>query len=332
MAKSNTLIVELDSGNKTIYNTTAKVKFTDFINIPSSLVAGTGHIHDTLYMPADEVTFLFQAEKDKIDVLSSRIEVLGYKTNIIMNGGGSNDDARLRNYNIGTEVSSLLTPSVGFSTVKGSGMSFQRFGYFMNDAKKINKFDHFTLTATTVSDSAFIVKNTLIDFAVQSKGYIFDGATKATEVNILLNTYITKPDIAHKGNFGIGLSSFTYGFLKGQTNSLADMLKRYSYSASTISEVVEFNINSEVSALQKNSKVGYWLGSNNFKHSYTTDSISQISGATQVNSNNTANDIFGVLVSGSNSTTTTKLGFSTDTFSVMTANSTDTTQSSFIES
>lgn len=331
MAKSDTLIVALKDKDVTLYDVTNNINFNLFVNVPGSLVSGQGHNHDNLYMRTSEVDFLFKYEKDKVDVLSTKIEVLGYKTDVLMNGGGDNNDNKLRNYNINTETGSVVNATTPFNTVEGTGISFQRFGFFTNESSKISKYDHFTVTLTNINDTNFNVKASLIDFAVQSKGFIFDGNNQINSLNILLNTFSVKPNAAHKGNFRSGLSSFTFGYLKGVSGSDADKLKIYKYSSSTMSGVTNFNINSEVSGLQKNSKTGYWIGSNCYKHQYTTDSVSQLFGTTQIKSNNTANDIFGVLVSGSDSVTSNKLTFSTDTFSTMTDNITNTTSASYIE-
>jgi len=329
MAKTNNLVVSNKGKSINLLNSTEKLNWNIFNNTPSSLVSGTGHNHDNLYYRTPVINSLFKTETDKLSILSNRIVTLGIKSNILMGGGSNFNDNKLRNYAINTEANSVINTTTNFNISKGSGLSFQRFGYFLNDAKKIDKYDHFTTSIKSITDTPIIVKNTLIDYAVQSKGYIFND-TNAYEINILLNTYKARPDVITNGNFRIGLSSFTFGFTKGISNSTADSLKKYSYSAGSIEILSTFNPNGDVGALQKNNNIGFWIGSNSFKQNYISNSISQIVGINNQNSNNTSNDIFGIIQSGNNATTSYKLTYSNESISVAN-NNTDTTFSSYIE-
>jgi len=331
MAVIDKLTINNTSGIFNFYDTTNKIIFSTFVNVPTSLVSGKGHNHDLLYMRTIEIDFNLNAEYEKLDILGNRIQSLAYKTDVLRNGGGTIKDNKLRNYTINTEVDSVINSTTSFNTAKGVGLSFQINGFFMNELKNFNKYDHFTLVTTSLNDTPFIVKAGLTDYAIQSKGYIFDGINNINELNIKLDTFTIKPTAAHKGNYRVGLSSFTYGFLKGPTASTTDILKKYSYSSGVFNNMITFNMNSDVTGLQKSNNVGYWLGSNNFKHNFKTDSVSQIFGTTQVDSNNSANDILGIIISGSSNVKTEKVQFSTDAFSVVTNSSIDTTQSSYIE-
>ena len=329
MAKTNTLLVD----NINLMDTAGKIDWSRMKNTPDSLVTGSGHNHDITYYSINYVNNIFNIQEDRLSLLEADIETLSYKTDFMMGGGGSSANTAIHNYNNTTEVFSTITPTLHTPTLNAPGISTSSSGYFFSDdSYSTNKIDYFTLVVEVVNNCPILTKGSLIDFAVQSKGFITDGVQSWAELNILLDIWKTKENSISGASNQVLLSSFVEGFTKSAGNT---MIREYKYSSSVSRDINVFNTNGDTVGLCQNSNKGLWLSSvgYNLLQVYKTDTVSVFNGMINntVGSSTCTTEYFGVVASGSNSTTVQKVTWSTLSISNMTNISIDKTGATSVE-
>jgi hypothetical protein len=300
-----------------LLNAQSNIEFAFFKNVPSTLINATGHNHDLVHYSIATVNSKFKVEEDRVDVLVSRIEAKAVKYDLLMAGGGTNANSTIHNYNLATEVFSQITAVLPFTSLNAPGITSSAFGYLTNTSNQISKFNYFTRSFTTVPNCPILIKGTMIDYAIQQKGYVSDGALGWRKLDVKLDTWETRDSCAGETDGRPLLSSITKGYSKKQGSGAA---YEYSYLSSTSRTLTTFTTTGITSGLCRNSNYGFWLSSigTNFKHVYLTDAFTLFTGLTSnVNNTNTlTNDSFGLIVSGSDSTNVRKLNWSTEAISV----------------
>jgi len=293
MAKLNQLKVD----NNNIFDINNRIDWTRFKNTPSTLVSASGHNHDDLYYKSSVVNDKFKLEEDKIDLLEKRIEVLSYKTDIMMAGGFLND-TKIHNYNFSTEVTNEISTNTNMISINTPGISSKEFGYFTNKDKMIDKFYHFTLVIESILQSNIEPKASLIDFAVQSLGFITDGIGW-NKLNQLLDIWETKNDNPVDVSGRTFLSSSVTGYCKG---SDLGMVKELTYTTEVLKELSEIRTIGITTGLNKSSNLGYWISkiNGNYEHNYLTESFRSINIFIDDmdNSSTSTTEFFGMIVAG----------------------------------
>ena len=305
MAKTNQITVN----GVDLMTSTQRIDWTKFKNTPSTLVSASGHNHDNLYYRIDVVDSKFETEENRVSEIETQIEVLAYKTDLMLGGGGSSG-AAIHNYNLSTEATSeLKTTLLKESSSSVPGISSSSYGYFTNEDKSTSKFDYFTLVIASIPNSIIIPIGSLIDFAVQTKGFITDG-NSWMELNEKLDTWSSKSSTIAGASGRPMLSSTISGFSK---NGGTGMLRKLSYRSGISEEVIEFTTIGITSGLNRNSNKGYWISkiNGNFEHSYLTNVVQSFNSMVNNadNSSTSTSDIFGLIASGGNGTTVQKLNW-----------------------
>ncbi len=330
MAKVSQLTVL--STNQVIMNGNQRVDWGRFKNTPGTLVSATGHNHDAVYYPTGTVNSLFGTQEDRISQLELDIEVLSYKTDFLMGGGGNTANTTIHNYNNSTEAFSTISTTLLNSCNEAPGISTQRTGYFFSETNSTNKIDYFTLVLEATNDCPIAPQGSLIDFAIQSKGFMTDGASHWAQLNILLDVWTTKDNALGDASNQVMLSSMVQGYSKGSGFS---MVREYTHSSGVSRDIIEFNTESSTVGLCKSSIRGFWLSNsgNNWIHDYNTDTVSAltslVTGARAASTCTT--EFYGTIASGAGGNQVNKLTWSTLSISAMTAISQDKTGASTVE-
>ena len=324
-------VSQIQIDGKNLLNSSQRVDWTRFKNTPTTLVSASGHNHDSTYYVSSTVTSKFKTEEDRITVLEKQIEQLAYKTDLMMGGGGSTG-AQIHNYNFSTETMSQITTTLSNSPSNVPGITSKEIGFFLNSSKAASKFDKFTLVNTNISNAPITPKGSLIDFAIQTKGFINDGVDKWASLDVKLDTWTNKSSSTVNASGRQQLSSIVTGYTKG---SGTNMLREYQYSSGISRDIIQFTTIDTTIGLNKSSFKGYWLSklNGNFEHTYTTDIVQSfntlISDAN--NSNVGTTEYYGVILGGGSSTSAYKLTWLTLTVSSSTNLTIDKNGASSIE-
>ena len=293
MAKLDQLKVK----NHNLFDDNDKIDWTKFKNTPSTLVSASGHNHDDLYYKSSVVIDKFKLEEDKINLLEKRIEVLSYKTDLMMAGGILND-TKIHNYNFSTETTNEISTNTNIVSIDSPGISSQDFGYFTSKDKNIDKFYHLTLTIESIQNSNIVPNASLIDFAVQSLGFITDGVSW-NKINQLLDIWESKSNNPVDVSGRPFLSSNVTGYCKG---SGLGMVKELTYTTESLKELSEIRTIGITTGLNKSSHIGYWISkiNGNFEHNYVTESFRLINifVDNMDNSSTSTTEFFGMVVAG----------------------------------
>lgn len=328
MAKVSSLQV----GTVQLLNASGNIDWSFFKNTPASLVSSSGHNHDALYYTTATVNSLFKAQEDRIDALVSIIESKAIKYDLLMAGGGATASNAIHNYNLATEVTSQLSGTIPFTSINSPGISSASWGYFTNSSRYVSKLDYFTRVFVTVPSCPIGIAGSMIDYAIQTKGYVSDGAQGWAKLDVKMDTWEVRASCNGATDGRPLLSSQVKGYSKRQGTGFA---YEYSYLSSTSRTLSSFTTNGITSGLSRSSNYGFWLSGvgGNFKHTYVTDAITVFTGlAINVNNTNVSTgEFYGLIASGSNSTTVSKLNWATESTSLAVATSVDKTGASSIE-
>ena len=328
MAKTTIIVADGIS----LLNANQRIDWTKFKNTPSSLVSGTGHDHDTTYYLTEIIDDLFDQQLLRLETLEAQVETLAYKNDLFMGGGGDTSNTVIDNYNILTEVFSTISTTLINSTLNAPGISVQRSGYFFNGLKTADKFDNYTLSVETIANPPINIKGTIIDFAIQSKGFATNGIDNWVYLNTTLDTWTMKPIALSDSSNQVMLSAMVKGFSKGAGDTI---LREYIHSSGVNRDIISFNTVGDTVGLCKSSTRGFWLSTMGYNYisDYVTDTITSLSvlvfntaGASTCTSQN-----FGVIGSGSHNTNVQKLTWSTLAISLMTEFTNDKTGASSLE-
>lgn len=330
MAKVSQLTV-LSTG-QTILNNNQRIDWNRFKNTPSTLVSGTGHDHNDVYYLTSTVDSLFDTQETRISQLELTIEILAYKTDFMMGGGGSSASSTIHNYNNSTEIFSTISSALLNDCKNAPGISTQRSGYFFSETNSTNKIDYFTLVLERTYDCPIAPQGSLIDFAIQSKGFMTDGNSHWAQLNILLDIWITKDNALGDASNQVLLSSMVQGYSKG---SGFGMLREYTYSSGVSRDIIEFNTESDTVGLCKSSIRGFWISNSgyNWIHNYNTDTVSALTSLVRNSAGacTCTTEFYGTIASGGGGTNVHKLTWSTLSISTATALSQDKTGASTVE-
>jgi len=314
-----------------LLNGSQRIDWTKFKNTPSTLVSASGHDHNAQFYANTVVDSKFKIQEDRISLMETQIETLAYKTDLMMGGGGTTTTA-INNYNLSTEVTSQLTTTLNHSPLDTPGISTQSFGYFLNSSKVASKFDYFTLVNETIPDSPISAKTSIIDFAIQTKGLINDGASSWAQLDTKLDVWSIKPNASADGSGRTGLSSTVAGYTKGIGYG---MTKEYTYSSGVIRDVIEFTTIGITVGMSKSSQKGYWISkvNGNFEHTYNTDTVQSISGMVNNadNASTATSEYYGLIAGGGSGLKVQKLTWTTMTISSCTDLSVNKNGASSIE-
>lgn len=303
-----------------LLNASANIDWTFFKNTPATLVSASGHNHDLVYYTTPVVNSKFATQEARIDVLVGRIEAKAIKRDLLMGGGGTVANATIHNYNHATEVSSQIATSVPFSTINSPGITSANKGYMTNSSRQVSSIDYLTRVFVAAPNCLIDIKGTMIDYAIQTKGYVSNGANGWVKFDVKVDTWETRDSCACETDGRPLLSSQVKGYSKKNGSGLS---YEYSYLSSTSRTLTAFTTNGITSGLCRSSNYGYWIsGINaNFKHTYATDSITLFTGLTNdmSNTNVSSGEYYGVLASGNNSSIVRKLNWSTEAITVASA-------------
>lgn len=320
------------AGGLTIMNASQRIDWGRFKNTPGTLVSATGHDHNAVYYGTATVDNLFGTQEARIAQLELDIEVLAYKTDFLMGGGGATANSTIHNYNNSTQAQSTLSTTLLNACANAPGISTQRTGYFFSETNSTNKIDYFTLVLEATSNCPIGPQGSLIDFAIQSKGFMTDGAGHWAQLNILLDVWTSKDNALGDASNQVMLSSMVQGYSKGTGFSMA---REYTHSSGVSRDIIEFYTESSTVGLCKSSIRGFWLSNagNNWIHDYNTDTVSAltslVTGARAASTCTT--EFYGVIASGAAGTQVNKLTWSTLSISAMTSLSQDKTGASTVE-
>lgn len=296
-----------------LMNASSNIEWSFFKNTPSTLINAWGHHHDLIHYTIAQVNTKFKVEEDRVDILVSRIEGKALKYDLLMAGGGTTANSSIHNYNLSTEVFSLTTAVLPFTTLSSPGITSKQWGYLTKDTGQVSKFDYFTRTFVTVAACPITIKGTMIDYAIQQKGFVSNGALGWRKLDIKLDVWETRDNANCETDGRPLLSSITKGYSKKQGAGLS---YEYSYLSSTSRTLTAFTTNGITNGLIRNANYGFWLSSigSNFKHVYLTDAFTLFTGLTTNvnNANMSTGEYYGLIVSGSDTTNVHKLGWLTE--------------------
>jgi len=300
-------VSQIKIDGKELLNSSKRIDWTRFKNTPSTLVSASGHNHDSVYYLTSIVNSKFKTQEDRISDLEEQIEQLAYKTDLMMGGGGSTGN-NIHNYNFSNETTSQISTTLSNSPNNTPGITSKDSGFFLNSSKAASKFDKFTLVNTNVSNAPIIPKGSMIDFAIQTKGFINDGINQWASLDIKMDTWTIKPSSTVNASGRQQLSSIVTGYTKGNGTG---MLREYQYSSGISRDIIEFTTVDTTIGLNKSSFKGYWLSklNGNFEHTYNTDVVQSFN--TLVSDANNSNvgttEYYGMILGGQSSTAAYKL-------------------------
>lgn len=313
MAKVSQIVI----GGIPLLNSSQKIDWLKFKNTPTTLVSASGHDHNDKFYGIQTVNDKFLVQEARITTMELQIETLSYKTDLMMGGGGSTENA-IHNYNLSTETTSEISTTLNNSPTDVPGISSQAFGYFLNSNKAVSKFDYFTLINETVNDCLISPTGSLIDFAIQSKGLVTDGSNWV-QLDTKLDIWASRP-VSTAGTSGRQmLSSTVNGYTKGAG---LGMLRNISYSSGVSSEIIEFTTIDTTIGLSKSSNKGYWISkvNGNFEQSYITDTVQAFTSMVNDadNSSISTTEFYGLIAGGGTGLNVQKLTWTTMAISAST--------------
>jgi hypothetical protein len=324
-------IKELRVGGILIVETDGYIDWARFKNTPTTIVSASGHDHDATYYKTEESNAMFQAAEDRLISMQQQIDRLAYKyTGYI--GGGASNGTNVNKYSTNNDTLSGLGGLLSHSPINVPGITSKEQGYMFNTNKTTTKFVYSTNTAVNITACPISIGGTLIDYAIQTKGYVTDGVNAWRKLDVVTDIWETKNNATSSSAGRPMLSSPIAGFTKATGDNVSYM---YDYIKGTSSATVSFNTIGTPTGLVRNSLNGYWISDTgtNVKVNYLTQSVLQMPVFTAgfSNTNTVSTEFKGYVLSGSNSTLAQKLTWATET-SVSAGSIIDLTGGSSIES
>lgn len=326
MAKVNNLKI----GNLVIIESDGKIDWNKFKNTPPSIVRAVGHNHDTIHYRDLETNLIFYTYENKLVELQAKMDKLGFKTEGFIGGGGTNNN-KIHNFTTLTDTNTNLGDLLSHSPLNSPGITSKNHGYIINKNKTTSKFSYTVKTSSDITPCPIEIGGSLINYAVQTKGFITDGNNMWAELDVVTNTWSLKDEALSTASNRPMLSSPTVGFTKTTGHNISYM---YNYIKGISQGTISFNTNGSPTGLFRNSLMGYWISeiSTNLKVNYLTQSVMQMPlFTTHFSSSNTVSTEFmGYVISGSNNTSVQKMTWSTESIT-QTTNVIDMTGASSIE-
>lgn len=298
-----------------IIETDGNIDWSRFKNTPSTIVSASGHNHNTTHYTTTETNDKFSVVMNTLSSIQLQIDAaaIKYKTYI---GGGVSGGSSVRKYDRITESSTDLGSLLSHSPNNSASITSKEQGYMLNSNKTASGFTYSTQTSYSISNCPIVSNGSLIDYAVQTKGYITDGANAWAKLDTVTNSWENLTGTTATSAGRPMLSSTVFGFTKASGTNIS---YKYNYSTGVSEGTVEFTTNGTPTGLSRNSSYGYWVSNtdSNNKHAYTSNSVVQLPLFTThfSNTNTLVGEHNGYCISGSNHTTVQKINWSTEVIS-----------------
>lgn len=307
-----------------------KIDWSKFKNTPATIVSAAGHDHNATHYLSTQTDAMFNTVTATLDNIRAQIEAVGIK-NYAYVGGGANNGVSVSKYTRSTETTANLGGLLSYGA-NGAGITSKIHGYVTSSGNAATKFTYATQSASNISNCPITIGGTLIDHAVQTRGYVTNGSGSWAAIDVLTNSWENRTAATSTSAGRPMLSSYTFGLTKstGTNNSY-----KYTYSTGVSATSVSFAVAGNPSGLNKDGNYGYWISNieTNIKHSYVSDSAVQLPLFTVhlSNSNTLSGEFVGFCISGSNHTNVQKITWATETIAAAGSSGVDLTSGSGIE-
>lgn len=298
-----------------IIETDGKTDWARFKNTPATIVSASGHDHNATYYTTSESNAKFAAAEATLANIQAQIDALAIKyTGYI--GGGASASNHVNRYTTTNETRSDLGAVLSHSPLNAPGMTSKEQGYIFNSNKTTTKYVYSTNTAVNVTATPKTPLGTLFDYAIQTKGFVTDGASGWATIEVLTDTWTTLNNATSNAAGRPLLSSSVEGFTKSTGTSMS---YKYDYIKGTSSETISFTVNGTPTGMVRSSAYGYWVANTDsiYKHSYSTNSVAKVPSFTVhfSNTNTISTEYNGYALSGSNHSSAQKLNWASETVS-----------------
>jgi hypothetical protein len=314
-----------------VIETDGKVAWAKFKNTPATIVSASGHDHNAVHYLSTQTDSMFNTVNSTLESIRVQIEAVGIKTTAYIGGGASNGSSVCK-YDKTTQTTSNLGGLLSHSPNNSPSISSKIRGYMTNTNQTVTKFTHSTQSAANTNSCPIGMGGSLVDHAVQSRGYITNGSGSWATIDTTTDIWETRTSATSTSAGRPMLSSYTYGLTKATGTNTS---YKYTYSTSTSAATISFAVTGTPAGLNRNSTYGYWIANtdSNIKHSYVSDSVIQLPLFTInfSNANMLACEFDGYSISGSSQTNVQKITWATEVVAAAGSCSVDLTGGSGIE-
>lgn len=308
-----------------------KIDWAKFKNTPASIVSAAGHNHDSVHYTSSQTDTMFNNAQATLNNIKAQIDALAIKYKAYI-GGGVSGGSNVNCYDKSTQTISNLGGLLSHSPTNSPSISSKAFGYITNTNRTTTKFTYTTQSASAANSCPISMGGSLIDYAVQTKGFITDGSNAWAMIDNTTGVWENKTAATSNSAGRPMLSSSINGFTKASGTNLS---YKYDYTTSSSAGTVSFTTTGTPAGLNRNSSYGYWICSTdtNVKHAYSTNSVVQLLCFTSnfVNTNALGTEFDGFSISGSNATVVQKISWATEVVSAAGSTGVDLTGGSTVE-